>query len=47
MPHLHLSIQHGDDLILKRMKRRHLARDVIRFCDECSGAGAILSLVPT
>ena len=34
MPHLHLSIQHGDDLILKRMKRRHLARDVIRFCDE-------------
>ncbi len=34
MPHLHLSIQHGDDLMLKRMKRRHLARDVIRFCDE-------------
>ena len=34
MPHLHLSIQHGDDLILKRMKRRHLARDVVRFCDE-------------
>ena len=34
MPHMHLSIQHGDDLILKRMKRRHLARDVIRFCDE-------------
>ncbi len=34
MPHLHLSIQHGDDLILKRMKRRHLSRDVIRFCDE-------------
>ena len=34
MPHLHLSVQHGDDLILKRMKRRHLARDVKRFCDE-------------
>ena len=34
MPHLHLSAQHGDDLILKRMKRRHLARDVVRFCDE-------------
>lgn len=34
MPHLHLSVQHGDDLILKRMKRRHLARDVRRFCEE-------------
>ena len=34
MPHLHLSAQHGDDLILKRMKRRHLARDVLRFCEE-------------
>jgi threonylcarbamoyladenosine tRNA methylthiotransferase MtaB len=34
LPHLHLSMQHGDDLILRRMKRRHLARDVIRFCDE-------------
>ena len=34
MPHLHLSAQHGDDLILKRMKRRHLQRDVIRSCDE-------------
>ncbi len=34
MPHLHLSVQHGDDLILKRMKRRHLARDVLRFCNE-------------
>ncbi len=34
MPHLHLSVQHGDDLILKRMKRRHLSRDVVRFCDE-------------
>ena len=34
MPHLHLSIQHGDDLILKRMKRRHLARDVVRFVEQ-------------
>ncbi len=35
MPHLHLSIQHGDDLILKRMKRRHLYRDVINLVNEC------------
>ncbi|ETW11870.1 MiaB-like tRNA modifying enzyme [Roseivivax marinus] len=34
MPHLHLSLQHGDDLILKRMKRRHLSDDAIRFCEE-------------
>ncbi len=34
MPHLHLSLQSGDDLILKRMKRRHLCRDAIAFCDE-------------
>ena len=34
MPHLHLSIQHGDDLILKRMKRRHLYRDVINLVNE-------------
>ncbi len=34
MPHIHLSIQHGDDLILKRMKRRHLYRDVINFVKE-------------
>jgi threonylcarbamoyladenosine tRNA methylthiotransferase MtaB len=34
MPHLHLSLQAGDDLILKRMKRRHLTRDAIRFTDE-------------
>ena len=34
MPHLHLSMQHGDDLILKRMKRRHLYRDVINFVEE-------------
>ena len=34
MPHLHLSLQAGDDLILKRMKRRHLRVDAIRFCEE-------------
>ena len=34
MPHLHLSLQAGDNLILKRMKRRHLREDAIRFCEE-------------
>jgi threonylcarbamoyladenosine tRNA methylthiotransferase MtaB len=34
MPHLHLSLQAGDDMILKRMKRRHLRADTIRFCEE-------------
>jgi threonylcarbamoyladenosine tRNA methylthiotransferase MtaB len=33
MPHLHLSLQAGDDLILKRMKRRHLRADAIGFCE--------------
>ena len=32
MPHLHLSLQSGDNLILKRMKRRHAREDVIQFC---------------
>ena len=32
MPHLHLSLQAGDDLILKRMKRRHSRADAIKFC---------------
>lgn len=32
MPHLHLSLQAGDDMILKRMKRRHLRQDVIDVC---------------
>lgn len=32
MPHLHLSVQAGDDMILKRMKRRHLRQDVIDVC---------------
>ncbi len=34
MPHLHLSLQAGDDMILKRMKRRHMRDDAIRFCEE-------------
>ncbi len=33
MPHLHLSLQSGDDMILKRMKRRHLRADAVAFCD--------------
>ena len=33
MPHLHLSLQSGDDMILKRMKRRHSRADAIRFCE--------------
>jgi threonylcarbamoyladenosine tRNA methylthiotransferase MtaB len=33
MPHLHLSLQAGDDMVLKRMKRRHLRDDVIKVCD--------------
>jgi threonylcarbamoyladenosine tRNA methylthiotransferase MtaB len=34
MPHLHLSLQAGDDMILKRMKRRHLRDDAVRFCED-------------
>jgi threonylcarbamoyladenosine tRNA methylthiotransferase MtaB len=34
MPHLHLSLQAGDDLILKRMKRRHSRMDAIEFCNQ-------------
>ena len=33
MPHVHLSLQSGDDLILKRMKRRHTRADAISFCE--------------
>ena len=38
MPHLHLSLQAGDDMILKRMKRRHSRADAIRFCAEAKAA---------
>jgi threonylcarbamoyladenosine tRNA methylthiotransferase MtaB len=34
MPHLHLSLQSGDDMILKRMKRRHSRKDAIEFCSQ-------------
>ncbi|HEV2561353.1 MAG TPA: tRNA (N(6)-L-threonylcarbamoyladenosine(37)-C(2))-methylthiotransferase MtaB [Rhizomicrobium sp.] len=34
MPHFHLSVQAGDDMILKRMKRRHARADTIAFCEE-------------
>lgn len=38
MPHLHLSLQAGDDMILKRMKRRHLRDDAIDFCSKMRAA---------
>ncbi len=34
MPHLHLSVQAGDSLILKRMKRRHDRATVVRLCEQ-------------
>jgi threonylcarbamoyladenosine tRNA methylthiotransferase MtaB len=34
MPHLHLSLQAGDDMVLKRMKRRHSRADAVRFCTD-------------
>lgn len=34
MPHLHLSLQHGDDMILKRMKRRHSSADALQFAKQ-------------
>ena len=33
MPHFHISLQAGDDLVLKRMKRRHLRHHVVEFCE--------------
>tara|TARA_B000000565_G_scaffold243814_1_gene210350 strand:+ start:8698 stop:9963 length:1266 start_codon:yes stop_codon:yes gene_type:complete len=38
MPHLHISLQAGDDLILKRMKRRHLRPDLLKFCQKARQA---------
>ncbi len=38
MPHLHLSLQSGDNMILKRMKRRHTREDSIRFCNDIKTA---------
>jgi threonylcarbamoyladenosine tRNA methylthiotransferase MtaB len=34
MPHIHISVQAGDDMILKRMKRRHTRADIIAFCEK-------------
>jgi threonylcarbamoyladenosine tRNA methylthiotransferase MtaB len=37
MPHIHLSLQAGDDMVLKRMKRRHLRADAIMACERARG----------
>ena len=37
LPHLHLSLQAGDNMILKRMKRRHLREDAINLCSKIRG----------
>jgi threonylcarbamoyladenosine tRNA methylthiotransferase MtaB len=43
-PHLHLSLQHGHDLILKRMKRRHLRADAIALCGRLKAARPEIAL---
>ena len=47
MPHLHLSLQAGDDLVLKRMKRRHSRGDAIAFCDQVRRLRPDVVLAPT
>jgi threonylcarbamoyladenosine tRNA methylthiotransferase MtaB len=44
MPHVHLSLQHGDDLILKRMKRRHLRSDAVRLVERLKAARPDISI---
>ena len=44
MPHLHLSLQHGHDLILKRMKRRHLRADAVDLVMRLKGARADIAI---
>lgn len=44
MPHLHLSLQHGDDLILKRMKRRHTRADAIMLVERLRARRADLAV---
>ncbi len=44
MPHLHLSLQSGDDLILKRMKRRHSREDAVAFCAKLHDARPDIAL---
>src|ERR1700743_2128844 len=46
MPHLHLSLQAGDDLILKRMKRRHSRNDAIAFCAQGRRLRPDIALAP-
>ncbi len=43
-PYLHLSLQHGDDLILKRMKRRHSRKDAIELCQRVKAARPEIAL---
>ena len=43
-PHLHLSLQHGHDMILKRMKRRHLRADAISLCARLKSARPEIAL---
>ena len=47
MPHLHLSLQSGDDLILKRMKRRHSRADAVALCAELRQLRPDIVLAPT
>ena len=44
MPHLHLSLQAGDDMILKRMKRRHMRADAIRIVERLKAARPDISI---
>ena len=44
MPHLHLSLQAGDDMILKRMKRRHMRADAIRIVERLKAARPAISI---
>lgn len=44
MPHLHLSLQHGDDLILKRMRRRHTRADAVRLVEAVRSARADVAI---
>ena len=43
LPHIHLSLQSGDDLILKRMKRRHNSDDVIKLCKELKSSRSVFT----
>lgn len=54
MPHFHISMQSGDNMILKRMKRRHLDKDIYQFCEfalasrtNCSFGADIIAGFPT